>query len=149
MDGVRAAHRIKVLWFDGTGLVLVYKLLAGGRFAWPAVLNGVIRLTRAQFAALFEGLDWCRAWSPRLRRPRIAPLVKEFGTWLKRQRIRVSAKSRLGEKRAYIGNHWDGLQVFLTDCRVEMDSNIMDVKAQGISASISEAGWPAAMASEV
>ncbi len=66
----KRADRIKVLWFDGTGLVLAYKRLEQGRFAWPAVRDGVIRLTRAQFEALFEGLDWRRAWSPRVRRPR-------------------------------------------------------------------------------
>ena len=53
-----------------------------------------------------------------VRKARTAPRVKEFGAWLKRQRARVSAKSRLGEKLAYIGNHWEGLQVFLTDGRV-------------------------------
>lgn len=37
--------------------------------------------------------------------------------------MRVSAKSRLGEKLAYIHNHWDGLQTFLIDGRVEIDSN--------------------------
>ncbi len=56
----KRADRIKVLWWDGTGLVLAYKRLEQGRFAWPAVHNGVIRLTRAQFEALFEGLDWRR-----------------------------------------------------------------------------------------
>ncbi len=30
---------------------------------------------------------------------------------------------RLGEKLAYIHNHWDGLQTFLQDGRVEKDSN--------------------------
>ena len=68
----KRADRIKVLWFDGTGLVLAYKRLEQGRFAWPSVRDGVIRLTRAQFEAFFEGLDWRRAWSPRVRRPRIA-----------------------------------------------------------------------------
>ena len=68
----KRVDRIKVLWWDGTGLVLAYKRLEQGRFAWPAVHNGVIRLTRAQFEALFEGLDWRRAWSPRVRRPRTA-----------------------------------------------------------------------------
>ncbi len=68
----RRADRIKVLWFDGTGLVLAYKRLEQGRFAWPVVRNGVIRLTRAQFEALFEGLDWRRVWSPKVRRPRTA-----------------------------------------------------------------------------
>ncbi|GMG85662.1 hypothetical protein LNKW23_48870 [Paralimibaculum aggregatum] len=38
-------------------------------------------------------------------------------------RSRVSAKSRLGEKFAYIHRHWDGLQTFLADGRVEIDSN--------------------------
>jgi len=66
----KRADRIKVLWFDGTGLVMAYKRLEQGRFAWPAVRDGVIRLTRAQFEALFGGLDWRRAWSPRVRRPR-------------------------------------------------------------------------------
>ena len=46
---------------------------------------------------------------------------------LRRQRARVSPKkSRLGEKLAYIGNHWDGLQVFVTDGRVEMDNNVVE-----------------------
>lgn len=57
------------------------------------------------------------------RQVRSAPLVKDFGTWLQAQRHRVSAKSRLGEKLAYIANHWDGLQTFLVDGRVEIDSN--------------------------
>ncbi len=36
---------------------------------------------------------------------------------------RISAKSRLGEKLGYIHRHWDGSQIFLTDGRVEMDTN--------------------------
>ena len=42
------------------------------------------------------------------------------------QRSRVSARSRLGEKLTYIANHWDGLQTFLSDGRVEMDSNAVE-----------------------
>ena len=57
------------------------------------------------------------------RQVRTAPLVRAFGEWLQQQRLRVSAKSRLGEKLAYIHRHWDGLQTFLTDGRVEIDSN--------------------------
>ena len=57
------------------------------------------------------------------RQARTAPLVEAFGVWLREQRARLSAKSRLGEKLAYIARHWDGLQVFLQDGRVEMDSN--------------------------
>ncbi len=68
----RRLDRVKVLWWDGTGLVLASKRLEQGRFAWPGVRDGVMRLTGAQFEALFEGLDWRRAWAPRVRRPRTA-----------------------------------------------------------------------------
>lgn len=60
------------------------------------------------------------------RQARTAPLVAEFGEWLQQQRLRISAKSRLGEKLAYIHRHWDGLQVFLHDGRVQIDSNSVE-----------------------
>ncbi|MFK7944922.1 MAG: IS66 family insertion sequence element accessory protein TnpB [Paracoccaceae bacterium] len=50
------ADRIKILVWDESGLVLTYKRLDGGKFAWPAISDGVMRLSRAQFEALFEGL---------------------------------------------------------------------------------------------
>lgn len=38
-----------------------------------------------------------------LKRPaRSAPLVAEFGDWMQAQRLRISGKSRLGEKLTYI-----------------------------------------------
>jgi transposase len=60
------------------------------------------------------------------RQARTAPLVAELGEWLQQQRLRISAKSRLGEKLAYILRHWDGLQTFLHDGRVEIDSNSVE-----------------------
>ncbi len=57
------------------------------------------------------------------RKARTAPLVAAFGDWLQAQRRKISSKSRLGEKLTYIHNHWDGLQTFLTDGRVEIDNN--------------------------
>lgn len=57
------------------------------------------------------------------RQARTAPLVAAFGEWLQAQRLRISAKSRLGEKLTYIHRQWDGLQTFLSDGRVEIDSN--------------------------
>ena len=58
-----------------------------------------------------------------IRQAQSAPLIKDFRKWLTHQRTRISAKSRLGEKLGYIHRHWDGLQIFLTDGRVEMDTN--------------------------
>jgi transposase len=60
------------------------------------------------------------------RQARTAPLVAAFGDWLQEQRLRVSAKSRLGEKLTYIHRHWEGLQTFLHDGRVEIDSNSVE-----------------------
>jgi hypothetical protein len=60
------------------------------------------------------------------RLARTAPLVAAFGEWVQAQRLRISAKSRLGEKLAYIHHHWDGLQTFLHDGRVEIDSNSVE-----------------------
>jgi transposase len=40
--------------------VLYYKRLEYDKFAWPKVQDGMMRLAKAQFEALFEGLDWRR-----------------------------------------------------------------------------------------
>ena len=68
----KRGDRIKVLLWDGSGLVMAYKRLEDGKFAWPAIRDGVMRLSRAQFEALFEGLDWRRVVARRVRRPAAA-----------------------------------------------------------------------------
>jgi transposase len=45
------------------------------------------------------------------RQARSAPLVQAFHVWVREQQARVSAKSRLGEKLAYIANCRKGLDV--------------------------------------
>ena len=40
--------------------MLYYKRLEHDKFAWPKVQDGMMRLAKAQFEALFEGLDWRR-----------------------------------------------------------------------------------------
>ena len=64
--------RVKILVWDGTGMVLVYKVLEKGGFAWPKVQDGTMRLSRAQFEALFEGLDWRRVVAQRVLAPAAA-----------------------------------------------------------------------------
>ena len=54
----RRADRLKLLVWDGTGLVLTMKRLNGGRFIWPKLQAGPVTLTKVQFDALFEGIDW-------------------------------------------------------------------------------------------
>ena len=57
---VKRADRVKVLVWDTSGLVLVWKQMQRGGFVWPPGADGVVRLSAAQFAALFDGLDWSR-----------------------------------------------------------------------------------------
>ncbi|WP_159732891.1 IS66 family insertion sequence element accessory protein TnpB [Methylosinus sp. Ce-a6] len=52
--------RLKILLWDGTGLVLIYKRLGDNGFSWPQVSDGVLQLSRVQFEALFDGLNWKR-----------------------------------------------------------------------------------------
>jgi hypothetical protein len=53
----RRADRVKPVFWDGTGVCLFAKRLKDGRFRWPAIHDGVIRLTAAQLSALLEALD--------------------------------------------------------------------------------------------
>ena len=65
----KRGDRIKVLLWDGSGLVMAYKRLEQGKFAWPGISDGVMRLSKGQFEALFEGLDWRRVLARRVCRP--------------------------------------------------------------------------------
>ena len=56
----KRADRLKLIFWDGTGLVMAYKRLEQNQFKWPAIKDGVLRLDPAQFEALFAGLDWRR-----------------------------------------------------------------------------------------
>lgn len=66
----KRGDRLKILVWDGTGMVLIYKILEHGNFAWPKVQDGTMRLSRAQYEALFEGLDWRRVMAQRVTRRR-------------------------------------------------------------------------------
>jgi transposase len=68
----KRADRIKILTWDGSGMVMAYKRLEDGKFAWPGISDGVMRLSRAQFEALFEGLDWRRVIAKRVTAPAAA-----------------------------------------------------------------------------
>jgi transposase len=56
----KRADRVKLVFWDGTGVCLFAKRLETGVFRWPSLQNGVIHLSAAQLSALLEGLDWRR-----------------------------------------------------------------------------------------
>ncbi len=53
----KRVDRIKALLWGGSGLEMIYKRLETDKFSWPGVHDRVIRLSKTQFEALFEGLD--------------------------------------------------------------------------------------------
>lgn len=61
----KRADRIKLVFWDGTGLCLFAKRLEDGIFRWPRIENGVMKLSAAQLSALLEGLDWRRVHEAR------------------------------------------------------------------------------------
>ena len=83
-----------------------------------------------QIAALYRIERDIRGQSPikRLatRQEYSAPKITAFETWLQTHRTRLSTKSPLGEALKYVAKHWDGLCLFLSDGRIEMDSNTVE-----------------------
>ena len=65
----RRADRIKIVVWDGSGLVLFWKRLEQNAFRWPPITDGVMRLTAAQLAALVDGMDWSRLHARDVPRP--------------------------------------------------------------------------------
>ena len=65
----KRADKVKLLFWDGTGVCLLIKRLEGAKFRWPAIQDGVMRLSPAQLSALLEGLDWARVHMRRVRAP--------------------------------------------------------------------------------
>jgi len=57
---------------SGLHSLVRYKRLEGGKFVWPQVQGGIMRMSSAQFAALFEGVDWRLVRPERARRPLVA-----------------------------------------------------------------------------
>jgi len=68
----KRADRLKLLYWDGSGLVMAYKRLEEHVFKWPAISNGMMRLSHAQFEALFSGLDWRKVYALEARPPAAA-----------------------------------------------------------------------------
>ena len=68
----KRADRIKIVWFDGSGLCLFAKRLEHSRFVRPALGSAQIRLSHAQLMALVEGLDWKRVRAVEVQAPQSA-----------------------------------------------------------------------------
>ncbi len=79
LDGTLVLFRNKrknalkaLIWTHG-GFTLAYKRLERGRFVWPSGDGETVRMTRAELAALLEGLDLSNVrrlsrWNPKNQR---------------------------------------------------------------------------------
>lgn len=93
----------------------------------PALIaeDGVQRIGGLyRIEADIRGLDPDACLAARLERS--APIISDFEAWLAQHRARVARKSPLGEALAYIAKYWNGFCLFLTDGRIELDSNTVE-----------------------
>lgn len=65
----KRADRLKIVWWDGSGVCLYAKRLDEGAFQWPRIDHGVVRLNAAQLLALVDGMDWSRVRTVSVRQP--------------------------------------------------------------------------------
>jgi transposase len=65
----KRADRIKIVWFDGTGVCLFTKRLEESQFCWPRIGPNQVQLNYAQLMALVDGLDWKRVHPVDVKRP--------------------------------------------------------------------------------
>jgi transposase len=68
----RRTDRLKLLHFDGSGMILLTKWLESGKFAWPPIQDGMIKLTSAQMTLLLGGMDWRRLEQNPVKKPTMA-----------------------------------------------------------------------------
>jgi len=61
--------RVKLLWWDGTGICLMTKRLESGHFCWPPIEDGMMKLSAVQLSALLEGGEWARVERREVTRP--------------------------------------------------------------------------------
>jgi transposase len=131
---------------DGYG---AYKKLGGAKatepgvtlaFCWAHVRRGFYDLAktkapiateaRRRIAALYEIEARIRGNSAAdrllMRQAESKPLVTDLRGWFDAQIAKLPARGPLAEAIRYALNHWDGLQRFLEDGRIELDTNSVE-----------------------
>jgi transposase len=144
-DALLASYR-GILQCDGYA---AYKKLAGSRtadgsitlaFCWSHVRRGFYDLAKTKapiavetlkrIAALYKIEERVRGKSAAdrrsLRQTESKPLVAELRVWFEAQIEKLPARGPTAEAIRYALNHWDGLERFLEDGRIELDTNSVE-----------------------
>jgi hypothetical protein len=84
----------------------------------------------ARIARLYEIEAGIRGQPPNVRQAvrqlRSRPLVEQLHLWLLEHVPRVPGWSDLAKAMRYTLRHWDGLNLYLDDGRLEMDTNVVE-----------------------
>ena len=133
VDGYTGYNRLIAPDRVGPGIQLAYcwaharrKLIEIMRTSPAPIAEEGVTLIRELYAieAAIKGTD--AATRLGARQERAAPILARLDNWLRHHRARASAKSPLGEALAYIAKYREGLGRFLTDGRIEIDSNTVE-----------------------
>lgn len=132
VDGYAGYNRVLDLQ-DNQPIQLAYCWAHARRKLYDLTHNNVAPIAEEglkQIAALYRIEAQVRGTSVdermALRQTKSAPKIEIFKTWLDQARGQVSGKSPTGEALKYIAKYWEGLILFLTDGRIEMDSNAVE-----------------------
>jgi transposase len=80
----KRADRLKILAWDGSGLVSFWKRLEQGAFRWPPISDGVMWLSASPLTALVDGLGL------------VAPLATAYLQLIQRQQANAQINTGLG-----------------------------------------------------
>ena len=132
VDGYAGCNRVLDLR-DNQPIGLAYCWAHARRKLYELTHNNVAPIAEEglkQIAALYRIEAQARGTSAQerlaIRQQKSEPKIKTLKSWLDQARSQVSAKSPTGEALKYIAKYWDGLILFLTDGRIEMDSNAVE-----------------------
>jgi transposase len=133
VDGYAGYNRLIAPDRIGPGIQLAHcwaharrKLIEITRTGSAPIAEEGVRLIRNLYAIETDIRGSDPATRLTIRLDRSAPILARLDDWLSHHRVRASAKSPLGEALSYIAKYRDGLGRFLTDGRVEIDSNTVE-----------------------
>jgi len=132
VDGYTGYNRVKDR-HDNAPIELAYCWAHARRKLFELTINNVAPIAEdgiKQIKAFYRIEGQIRGLSAderlAIRQEKTLPRMKDFEQWLSHSRAQVSAKSPTGLALKYIAKYWDGLNLFLTDGRIEIDNNTVE-----------------------